>query len=191
MGSVRLPLRTERLLLRPHRRTDAEALHRIYARPDVARFLLDDPWTREKAERSVAARVPRTGLETTSASLALVITQDEQVVGDVVVWLTDRVRKMAEIGWVLDPEQQGRGIAQEAAGAVLEVAFGTYGVHRVQARMDARNTGSAALCERLGMRREAHHLQAWWSKGEWTDTLVYAVLGSEPRRPTRPSRVLP
>ena len=29
------------------------------------------------------------------------------------------------------------------------------------------------------MRREAHHRQNWWSKGEWTDTLVYAMLASD------------
>ena len=35
------------------------------------------------------------------------------------------------------------------------------------------------LARRVGLRLEAHHVQDWYSKGEWTDTLVYARLASE------------
>jgi len=45
--------------------------------------------------------------------------------------------------------------------------------------MDARNVASARLCERLGLRQEAHLRQNWWSEGEWTDTLIYALLASD------------
>lgn len=45
--------------------------------------------------------------------------------------------------------------------------------------MDARNGASAKLAERLGMVKEAHHRQDWFSKGEWTDTLIYAMLASD------------
>ena len=62
-----------------------------------------------------------------------------------------------ELGWVLHPDFQGRGYAREAAGAVLDFVFETLHPHRVQAFLDARNAASAALCERLGMRREATH----------------------------------
>ena len=49
----------------------------------------------------------------------------------------------------------------------------------MKAQLDARNTASARLCERLGMTLEAHLRQDWWSKGEWTDTLVYGLLADE------------
>lgn len=54
--------------------------------------------------------------------------------------------------------------------------FRDYAIHRIQANMDARNLASAKLCERIGMRREAHFTQDYWSKGEWTDSYVYAML---------------
>jgi len=52
-------------------------------------------------------------------------------------------------------------------------------VHRVVAQMDARNTASARLAARVGMRQEAHFRRDFWSKGEWTDTLVFGLLASE------------
>jgi RimJ/RimL family protein N-acetyltransferase len=45
--------------------------------------------------------------------------------------------------------------------------------------MDARNTASAKLARRIGMRQEAHLRQDWWSKGEWTDTLIFGMLASD------------
>jgi RimJ/RimL family protein N-acetyltransferase len=80
---------------------------------------------------------------------------------------------------VLHPDFQGRGYAREAAGAVLDFVFETLNPHRVQAFLDARNAASAALCERLGMRREATILEEEYDKGEWADTAVYGVLRRE------------
>ena len=45
--------------------------------------------------------------------------------------------------------------------------------------MDARNTASARLAERVGMRREAHLREDWWSKGEWTSTLEFGMPASD------------
>lgn len=179
MDETALPLRTGRLLLRPYRHQDSTDLHRFYSRPDVARLLLDHPWTIQDAETRIGERLARTGLTTESGTLAVVVEAGGAVVGDVTLWATNDERSTAEIGWVFDPDHSGHGYATEAATAMLDVAFGTYGLHRVVAQMDGRNTASARLCERLGMRREAHHRENWWSKGEWTDTIVYAMLGRE------------
>ncbi|PFJ45391.1 GNAT family N-acetyltransferase, partial [Bacillus cereus] len=35
------------------------------------------------------------------------------------------------------------------------------------------------LCERIGMRKEAHFIQDFWSENEWTDSLVYGMLSSD------------
>ncbi len=180
MSKPVLPIRTDRLLLRPHRATDHGWLLDLYGRADVARFLLDEPWTAELATRRLAERVDRAGLGEPAGALALVVEHDGAPVGDVALWLTDRERGVAEIGWVLHPEAGGRGLATEAVRAVLDRAFAHHGLHRVVAQMDARNTASDRLAERLGMQREAHLRQDWWCKGEWTDTLVYALLATDP-----------
>lgn len=173
------PLRTDRLILRPHLEHDAASLQPIYALPEVARFLLDEPWDEETARAKVAERLPQTGLDTAAGALALVIEEQGVAVGDVQLWLTDRELGVAEIGWVLDPARGGRGLAAEAVGAVLELAFEKHRLHRVAAQMDARNLASAKLAGRVGMRREAHKRQDWWSKGEWTDTVIFGMLASD------------
>lgn len=171
-----LPLTTDRLLLRTHTAEDRRWLQRIYSRPEVARHLLEEPWTEADSRRQIEKRVQRTDLFGPAEALALVIEHEGAPVGDVVIWLTDREQRMAEIGWALDPEHQGQGLAAEAVRAILALGFEHYQLHRVTAQMDARNTASAGLAGAVGMQREAQLRQDWWSKGEWTDTLIYAML---------------
>lgn len=176
---VAFPVFTDRLRLRLHVSNDCSWLHRIYSRPDVARYLLDEPWTIEDADRHTAERVAKTDLDGDSGALAVVVERDEESIGDVTLWFTDRKRRVAEIGWVLDPVFGGQGYAAEAVRAVLDLGFEQYRLHRVAAQMDSRNVGSARLAASVGMRQEAHLRQDWWSKGGWTDTLIYAILAAD------------
>ena len=173
------PLITERLQLRLHEPGDAGWLHDLYSRPDVARYLLDEPWTAEATREKLGERLAKTGLGDEAGALALVIEHGGAPIGDVALWLTDKEHRQGEIGWVLNPEFGGQGFASEAVRAVLALGFDHYRLHRITAQMDARNSASAALARRVGLRLEAHHVQDWYSKGEWTDTLVYARLASE------------
>ena len=176
------PLTTPRLKLRLHQSGDLEDLLAYHGQPGVARYLLNVPWTPAEAERQMHKRLQRTDLRQ-SETLPLVWEYGGKVIGDTSLWLTDDAGEssgeVAEVGWVMNPAFGGQGLATEAVSAVLNLAFDHYRLHRVVAQMDARNTASAKLCERLGMKKEAHLRQNWWSKGEWTDTMIYASLASD------------
>ena len=111
-------------------------------------------------------------------------------VGDSMLHLQGTGLSEGEIGWTVLPQHAGRGFATEAARAVLRLAFEHYGLRRVVANLDARNERSAALCERLGMRREVDRVADFWSKGTWTSTYEYALLRDECGGPAglRPAR---
>ncbi len=56
----------------------------------------------------------------------------------------------------------------------------------IDAKLDALNTASAALCERLGMRLESTQVDKWHYKGQWATENIYAILDSEWRNRHRP-----
>ena len=87
--------------------------------------------------------------------------------------------RLGDIGYTLGRAHQRRGYASEAVRRVLDCAFTELGMHRVSASIDADNHASLALCERLGMRREAHFRRSVWFKGAWVDDVIYAVLRDE------------
>lgn len=62
---------------------------------------------------------------------------------------------------------------------MLRLGFDGLNLHRITGRLDARNTASARVLEKLGMRREAHLIDNEHVKGEWASELIYAMLARE------------
>lgn len=174
-------LRTPRLVLRRLVPDDAARLAEYRSDPEVARYQgWDAPFSLEAAQRFVGdhdGRHPDTPGEWFQLGVAA-IADPGRLLGDVGVFVDGDDPRLARIGFTLAGDAQGRGYASEAVTAVLDWLFAR-GKHRVSADCDTRNVRSAALLERVGMRREAHHLASAWWKGEWTGELVYAVLARE------------
>lgn len=180
-----LPLRTERLVLREVRDDDVDAVLAYCGDAEVTRYLpfgvldRDGVLARFARWRDDLARDPAAD-RTRDWALTLVVEHEGAVVGDVMLrLLAGEVATHGEVGYVFTPSVGGRGLATEAARAVVDLAFTHLGCHRVSAQLDPRNTASARLCERLGMTHEAHLRQDWWGDGEWSDTSVYGVLRGE------------
>jgi RimJ/RimL family protein N-acetyltransferase len=188
MPNVRLPyelvspLRTARLVIRHMSESDVDDLHAYQSREDVCRYLPYVPRTREEVAAKVEKFAEARLLAGDGDFWQLAIERAEapgRVIGDLYFEIESVESAGAEIGWSMHPDHHGHGYMTEAARAVLEVAFGTLGLHRVRAVLDPRNEASAALCRRLGMRREAQFVEDLWFKGEWGDTHIYAVLDRE------------
>jgi RimJ/RimL family protein N-acetyltransferase len=179
MGKPDYPLKTARLTLRPFVMGDLDALHDIQSRPEVTRYLLYDARDRGQVRKVLEERIQADFVARDALNLAVVLPETGALIGDVVLFLRSREHRQGEIGYVFHPDYGGRGYATEATRALLGLGFEHYGLHRIVGRLDARNTASARLLERLGMRREAHLVQNEFIKGEWTDELVYAMLEDE------------
>jgi RimJ/RimL family protein N-acetyltransferase len=183
MGKPDYPLETARLTLRPYVAGDLDALHDIQSRPEVTRYLLYDARDRDQVRKVLDERMQADLIERDALNLAVVLPETGALIGDVVLFLRSQEQRQGEIGYVFHPDYGGRGYATEAARALLGLGFEHYGLHRIVGRLDARNTASARVLERLGMRREARFVQNEFIKGEWTDEFVYAMLEDEWRSP--------
>jgi RimJ/RimL family protein N-acetyltransferase len=172
------PLETERLVLRPYEDDDLENLHAVYSRPEVARWLYYEPSTLEQSREKLARKIAGRALSEEHGLSAAVQLRDGTYVGDAVLFYGSVEHKTVELGFSFDPRHQGNGYATEAARALVDWAF-SHGFHRVIGRLEARNTASARVLEKLGMRREALLVENEWVKGEWQSELVYAILEHE------------
>lgn len=183
------PVLTERLALRPHESGDLDDLLRYHSDPEVVRYI---PWPVRTREQTAAALESRTRQSRVTEPgqwlvFAIQLRDDRglpeggRVIGEVLLKFDSDTDARGELGYAIARDAEGHGYATEAARAVLELAFARFGLHRVVARLDARNRASAALLTRLGMRQEAHFVEDEHFKGEWTDTLVFALLEHEYR----------
>ena len=174
-------VRSERLVLRPLRRGDAEELLRYQSNPEVVRYL---PWpVRDEAAvlEALALGVTRVQLldEGDYLSLAVVLLATGNVIGQVNAMYRSAVHQHAEVGYVLNPEFGGLGYATEATSALVTAVVETGLFHRITMRIDARNERSLALADRLGFRREGYHREVELFKGGRVDIVTYAMLTRE------------
>jgi ribosomal-protein-alanine N-acetyltransferase len=168
MSARNLQLETTRLRLRPCAGADLDALHALFTDPGVRRFLWDDRMiAREEAARVIEASVASFASHGFGQWLAF------PREGDALVGFSG-LRSVegtpdVELLYALDPAHWGRGLAQEAARAVLQHGFTTVGLLRILARADAPNAASIRVMERLGMRFERRGLE------HGLDTVCYAL----------------
>ncbi|HEY4386107.1 MAG TPA: GNAT family protein [Ktedonobacteraceae bacterium] len=88
-------------------------------------------------------------------------------------------RRLAEIGYWLDKDMQGKGIITKAARTLTTYAFQEYGLNKVEIRAAAGNLRSRAVPERLGFTQEGTIRQVAWLDGKAHDLVVYGMLASE------------
>lgn len=172
-----LEITTERLIIRPFKSTDLQDVFAIYNNDDTCKFLLHNKWTLEDMQQRFNKKLAN-GVLSKESILSLAVIYLNKVVGDLSVWYTD-MKDTVEIGYSFSNEVAGKGLATEAVSSLVYKLFDDFNVHRIQAKLDARNTASQKLCERIGMRKEAHFIQDYWNKNEWTDSNVYGILPSD------------
>jgi RimJ/RimL family protein N-acetyltransferase len=175
------PITTARLRLRPLTTDDIPTLLTYRGDPEVCRYLPFEPMDAEVLTARIEGPFARTAIvaEGDALTLGAETIADGRLIGDVVLFFHSEEHQSGEIGYVFHPDAGGQGYATEACSAMLDLAFDELGLHRVTALMDARNTASARLTGRLGMRAEAHHVSSEMFKGEWSDLLVFALLAEE------------
>jgi RimJ/RimL family protein N-acetyltransferase len=176
---VRLPIETERLVLRAHRMDDLDDLVAFHGDPEVVRYV---PWpVRDRAATEETLRVKLTQTELVAHGqwlvLAVELRSTGTVIGEVLLrWASDR---QGEVGFALERTHHGQGYAAEAATAMLRLGFDDLGFHRITAVCIEENLASARLLARLGMRQEGRLVDNVLFKGVWATQLVFAILEDE------------
>ncbi|MFJ3958495.1 GNAT family N-acetyltransferase [Arthrobacter sp. NPDC090010] len=181
MLSPSYPVLTERLLLRPITEQDIDPMLEYKSREDVVRFVPYKPLSREEITERVAGIWSRTELNEPGQAICLAVEERAtgRLIGDVVLFWHSAEHRSGEIGYIFSPAVSGQGYATEAAAALLRLGFEDLGLHRIVARLDERNTASARVAERLGMRQEARLVRSEWFKEQWSTGLIYAMLDEE------------
>jgi RimJ/RimL family protein N-acetyltransferase len=175
-----LHLETPRLVLRPFEERDLEIFADYRSDPEVARYQgWDAPYSLLNAQVFYAIMQKVTpGTPGEWFQIAIEKKATGLLIGDIGLHIL-KDNRQAEFGVTFAQENQNQGYASEAVRRVFDYVFNDLQLHRIHSCLDVRNTASARLMERLGMRREAHFIQNEWYKGEWTDEYWYAILRSE------------
>jgi len=171
-------LETARLLLRPLTPDDFKAVHAWAGNPSNTRYMAWGPNTEDQTRGFLETAKP-------GNDIAVVLKETGQVIGSCGVY-PDVAGDTGELGWILHQDYWKRGFGTEIGEELIRYGFEERKLRRIVAPCAANNYGSYRVMERNGMRREALHVKAFWSRvdKEWIDEAVYAILAEEYRRDT-------
>jgi len=91
--------------------------------------------------------------------------------------------KLTEIGYSLVPSERGKGYGTEAVKIMVDYLFLSKDIVRIQAKTDPRNVASQRILEKAGFKKEGTMRKSFFCRGEWRDTVLFAILRDEWKEP--------
>jgi RimJ/RimL family protein N-acetyltransferase len=173
-------LDSERLILREFVDEDWRATQEYESDPEALRYQEMAPMSPEESREYIRrARADAWEVPRRTWDLAVVLQKERRLIGRAGLHATNLVSREATVWFIVVRELWGSGYATEAVMELLRFGFEDLKLHRIVADCDPRNLGSVRVLEKAGMRREAHFVESTFLKGEWCDSLVYAILDRE------------
>jgi ribosomal-protein-alanine N-acetyltransferase len=171
-------LQGQNVTLRELRASDAASLCALLTTEEVARFVSPPPTTVEGFERFIAWTL-RHRLAGTYACFAVTLRGFDTAIGIIQVRQLEAGFGLAEWGFMLGSAFWGTGVFQESAGLVLDFAFDTLGVHRLEARAAVKNGRGNGALRKLGAVLECRLRKSFRRNDEIHDQALYAILASD------------
>jgi RimJ/RimL family protein N-acetyltransferase len=168
-------LRGEQVVLRELRASDAASLFALLTTEEVARFISPPPSSVEGFERFIdwTSRQRAAG---TYACFAVTLAGFDTAIGIFQVRETEPHFGTAEWGFAIGSAFWGTGVFLDGADLVLDFAFATLGVHRLEARAAVRNGRGNGALQKIGAVQECVLRQSFQKNGDYLDQVLYAMV---------------
>ena len=183
-------LESETITLRELRASDAPSLLAMLSTEEVSRFISPPPTTVEGFERFIAW-TQRERAAGAYICFGIVPHGMEHAIGLFQVRQLEPGFGTAEWGFCMGSEFWGTGIFVEGARQVVNFAFETVGVHRLEARAAVKNGRGNGALRKMGAVQEGVLRKSFLRNGQYLDQVLWAILDCDWQAPQpRPKAVV-
>lgn len=169
-------LETERLLLRETIDSDAAHLFELRSSEQTMRYIDLEPWKEKKEAQERIVDMVKWFKEKEAIQWAISLKGSSEQIGLVCLLRMKKENFRTEIGYMINPTYQRKGIALEAVTKIIDYAFNTMHFHSIEANINPLNTPSIILCEKVGFVKEAHFKENHFFRDTFYDTAIYSKL---------------
>ena len=169
-------IETSRLILREVKEEDAKDMFQYLSDKDVVKHMglapfetVNDVWDEVRWYKSIYE-------EGTGIRWGITLKDSGKVIGSCgfLNMLTKHYR--AEVGYELNKDYWGKGIASEALEAVVKHGYQHFQLERIEALIEPTNHPSQKLVEKLGFKREGLLRHYEYACGKFDDLYMYSIL---------------
>ena len=174
-----LPVLTGSMVtLRELRPSDAASLRALLTTEEVSRFISPPPTTVEGFERFIAwtLRQRRAG---SYVCFAVTLDSTDTAIGIFQLRELEPGFGTAEWGFAIGSAYWGTGVFQDGADLMINFAFETVGVHRLEARAAVKNGRGNGALQKVGAVQEGLLRKSFLKNGEYLDQALWTILNDE------------
>ena len=163
-------LTTDRLTLRQLSANDDKAIFNLRSDDQVNKYL-DRPKQKDREQAKAFINKINLGIKQDKwIYWAITMNSSTELIGTICLWNFSEDKTIAEIGYELRPEYQGKGIMKEAIVAVINYAFKTIKLKALKAYTHKRNIASTKLLKKNGFKLAGDKID-----GENESNIVYVL----------------
>lgn len=172
-------LESERLLLRQMTANDINEVFEIRSNPDLMKYI-PRPILKNKEEvLELIDTINGNIAENKGINWAITLKPDNKLLGYIGHYRIKWENFRSEIGYMILPEAQGKGIVSEAVNLIIKYGFEEMKMHSLEAVVDPENIASAKVLEKNGFVKEAHFREDCFFNGKFYDSVIYSLLKSD------------
>lgn len=171
-----LKLKSERLVLRPFRSSDAPVVQELAGDIEVARTThgIPHPYPIEAAETWISNH-SRNIENGTAYPLAIILKGTDLLIGTMTLRV-DKQHNKGELAYWIGRNYWGNGFATEAARTIMDFGFFEINLNRIWAMAMVSNPASSRVMQKVGMKQEGILTQHIFKSGNYEDLVVYGIL---------------
>ncbi|KIL74959.1 GNAT family N-acetyltransferase [Bacillus badius] len=172
-------LYTQRLHLRKMTVADSSSLFDIWSDPDVTRFMNIDRFTNEDQAKEIITYLDALSKDNQAIRFSIIELTSNRIIGSCGYNSLDFQNAKAEIGYDIAKAHWGNGYAPEAILSLVEYAFNSLNLHRIEAKVEPENLNSIKVLEKLNFTFEGTLRQCEKVKETFIDLSVYSRLKTD------------
>lgn len=169
-------LETERLLLRRVTKDDLNEIFLLRSNPDTMKYiprpLIKDYEGALEHLTMIDAKIENNE----GINWAITLRDNPKMIGIIGHYRIQHENYRCEIGYMLLPEYNGKGIVSEAVNKVTDYGFTVMQMHSIEGIIDPANIASEKVLQKNGYTKEAHLLENMYYEGQFLDTVIYSLL---------------
>jgi len=168
-------LATDRLTLCRHDLSDTADMFVLRSDPEVMKYLDTYPAKSKEEIKEKILEIRKDFDEKIGINWIVKLHNKEEAIGYMSLWRIDKNNNRGEIGYALKKEYWRKGIAKEAAEAIINFSFETVGLNTLMANTNTKNIASQNLLKKLGFMQEAHFREDFYFDGKYLDSAIFGL----------------
>ena len=169
-------LETERLLLRRLNKDDVNEVLELRSNPEVMKYV-PRPLAKTKEEALAHIALIEDRIVTNDGiNWAITLKGSPKMIGIIGHYKIQPENYRSEIGYMILPQYNGKGITTEAVKVAVEYGFDQLQLHSIEAIIDPENSASEKVLQKNGFVKEAHLIENGFYDGKFLDTVIYSLL---------------